>query len=87
MLGKKAGISDDQLAQMDHHAESQAFSELEKDVLRFAEEWTTKARVSAEVVQKLAQSLTPAQLVTLAATCAQANWTNRFNESLAIELP
>jgi alkylhydroperoxidase family enzyme len=39
------------------------------------------------VVQKLAKSLSPAQLVTLAAACGLANWTNRFNESFAVELP
>jgi alkylhydroperoxidase family enzyme len=56
-------------------------------VLRFAEEWTRQAKASSEVTAKLVKSLTPAQLVTLAATVALANWTNRFNESFGVELP
>jgi alkylhydroperoxidase family enzyme len=38
-------------------------------------------------MQALAGTLSPAQLVTLAATVGLANWTNRFNESFAMELP
>ena len=38
-------------------------------------------------MQRLARELTPSQLVTLAATVALANWTNRFNEIMGIELP
>jgi hypothetical protein len=39
------------------------------------------------VLERLARNLTPSQMVTLAATVALANWTNRFNEIMGIELP
>jgi hypothetical protein len=38
-------------------------------------------------VQQLSKSLSPAQLVVLAAAVGLANWTNRFNETFAVELP
>jgi alkylhydroperoxidase family enzyme len=39
------------------------------------------------VVERLRKSLSPAQMVVLAATCGLANWTNRFNDTFAVELP
>jgi hypothetical protein len=56
-------------------------------VLRFAEQWTRQGKVSAELMRSLAGTLSPAQLVILAATVGLANWTNRFNESFGVELP
>jgi alkylhydroperoxidase family enzyme len=56
-------------------------------VIRFAEQWTRRGKAEAGVVQQLAKSLSPAQLIVLAATVGLANWTNRFNETLGIELP
>jgi alkylhydroperoxidase family enzyme len=56
-------------------------------VLRFAEQWTRQGRVAGDVLEQLKQSLSPAQLVTLAATVGLANWTNRFNESFGVQLP
>jgi alkylhydroperoxidase family enzyme len=38
------------------------------------------------VLEKLARDLTPSQIVTLSATVALANWTNRVNEIMGIEL-
>jgi alkylhydroperoxidase family enzyme len=43
--------------------------------------------VAADVLDELKRSLSPAQLVTLAATVGLANWTNRFNETLGVQLP
>ena len=86
-LGQKAGVTDAQLRDLENFENSSSFTDLEKDVLRFADEWTRRGRASGEVVQKLARTLSPSQLVTLAATCGLANWTNRFNETFKIELP
>jgi alkylhydroperoxidase family enzyme len=55
--------------------------------LKFAEQWTRQGKVSADLMQQLAKSLTPNQLIVLAAAVGLANWTNRFNESFAVELP
>ena len=80
-------MSDAQIQDLERYAQSGAYNEHEKAVLKFAEQWTRQAKVSAEVVQLLRQSLSPAQLVTLAATVALASWTNKFNESFGVELP
>ena len=80
-------MTDGQIQDLDKYEQSGAYSELEKTVIRFAQEWTRQAKVSSAVMQQLAKSLTPTQLVTLAATVALASWTNKFNESLGIELP
>ena len=39
------------------------------------------------IVAKLMASLSPEELVKLSASVAQANWTNRFNNTFDIELP
>ena len=56
-------------------------------MLRFAEQWTRQGRAAGDILEQLNRSLSPAQLVTLAATVGLANWTNRFNETFGVELP
>lgn len=56
-------------------------------MLKFAEEWTKQGKASEKVVQALLQSLSPSQMVILAATVALATWTNKFNETFGVELP
>jgi uncharacterized peroxidase-related enzyme len=87
LFAKKAGISDAQVKQLGFGIDASAFSELERLVIRFADEWTREGKASAEVVAALAKQLSPAQLVTLAATVGLANWTNRFNETFDVQLP
>jgi uncharacterized peroxidase-related enzyme len=86
-LGRKAGVNPTQIEDLEQYEKSNAYTDLQKTVLKFAEQWTKQGKVSAEVVKKLAATLTPSQLVTLAGTVGLANWTNRFNESFNIELP
>jgi alkylhydroperoxidase family enzyme len=80
-------LSDAQIKDLGAVEQSGAYSDLEKSVLRFAEQWTRQGKVEAKLMQQLARSLSPAQLVTLAATVGLANWTNRFNESFDVQLP
>jgi alkylhydroperoxidase family enzyme len=80
-------VSEAQIQDLPRYEQSPAFSALEKAVLRFAEQWTRQGKASGEVVQALSKSLSPAQLVVLAATVGLANWTNRFNETFGVELP
>lgn len=86
---KAVGLSEAQIAaeNLAKFIERSEYDETEKLVLRFADEWTRQAKVSDEVMQALKAKLTPAALVTLAATCAMANWTNKFNESFGTVLP
>ncbi len=86
-FARAAGLSDGQIQKAGLAVDETAYSELERLVIRFADEWTRQGKASAEVVQALAARLSPAQLVTLAATVGLANWTNRFNETFGIQLP
>jgi alkylhydroperoxidase family enzyme len=80
-------LTEEQLQAIDHYEQSGAFNELEKQALRFADQWTRQGKVESGVINSLSQSLSPTQLVVLSATVALANWTNRFNESFDIQLP
>lgn len=84
---KKAGATDKQIAAIDDYAGSDAFSEHEKAVLQYAEQLTKAAKVDAKIVARLKEFLDDTQLVTLAATVALANFTNRINHGLDIDLP
>ena len=80
-------MSVQQIQDLEQYEQSTAYGDLERAVLRFAEQWTRQGRVAGDVLEQLKQSLSPAQLVTLAATVGLANWTNRFNESFGVQLP
>ncbi|MCO8121353.1 carboxymuconolactone decarboxylase family protein [Stieleria sp. TO1_6] len=84
---KKAGATDKQLQQITDYAGSDAFDEQEQAVLAYAEQLTKTANVDKAVVDKLKGFLDDKQLVSLAGTVALANFTNRFNHGLDIELP
>ena len=72
---------------MNDYATSDQFDAQGKAVLRFAEQLTRDATVDANTVNELKGFLNDAQLVVLAAAVGQANFTNRFNEAFAVELP
>lgn len=84
---KKAGASDEQLAAIGDYVRSPLFNEREKAILAYAEQLTKTAHVDAKTVAKVKEFLNDTQLVTLAATVALANFTNRINHGLDIELP
>lgn len=83
---KKAGVSDDKIAAIDDAA-NDAFGDEEKAVLAYAEQLTKTATVDSATVAQVKEFLNDTQLVTLAATVALANFTNRINHGLDIELP
>jgi len=68
------------------YATSPLFDELERLVIRYAEQMTTKVQVEPSLVEALKKQLTPPQLVQLTLSIAAANFTNRFNEALGTEL-
>jgi hypothetical protein len=80
-------LSQAQIEELNQFEQSGAYSELEKDVLRFAEQWTRQGRVTDEVVGRLAKALTPTQLVALAATVGVAILTSRFAVTFGVSLP
>ncbi len=82
-LGRKNGVTDEQLRDLPRFEQSDAFSELEKLVLRLAAGMTrTPAEISDELVSELGRHLDDAQLVARAATIAIENYRARFNEAL-----
>jgi alkylhydroperoxidase family enzyme len=86
-IGQKAGLSEAQIQDLERFEQSSAYSDLEKLVIRFADQWTRQGKASAEVVKELTKGLSPAQMVVLAGSVGLANWTNRFNETFGVELP
>jgi 4-carboxymuconolactone decarboxylase len=67
-------------------ATSPLFSELERLVIRYAEEMTDTVQVDPALVEALRTRLAPEGLVQLTLSIAAANFTNRFNEALGVEL-
>lgn len=84
-FGQKAGLTDAQLDGMDSYGESDAYSPLEKLVLRYAEELTERAEADESVVQALKGHLSEQELVELTLMISLANMTNRFSEALKPE--
>ena len=68
------------------YATSPLFDDLERLVIRYAEQMTVKVQVDAALAEELKARLTPQQLVQLTMSIAAANFTTRFNEALATEL-
>lgn len=83
----KAGLSDGQLDAIGDFESSDLFTEVEKQVLRYTEQLTRSADVDDRTIAALKEHLSDTELVTLAATVALANFTNRFNHGLGVELP
>jgi len=84
---RRVGVTDRQLRDLGSFEDSDAYTSLEKDILRFAEQWTLRGRIADDVLVRLKAELSPAHLVILAATTAQANFTTRFNNVFGVELP
>ena len=61
--------------------------ELERDVMRYAEEVTRHINVSDELLARLKKKLSDREIVELAMTVGIANFTNRVTETLRMELP
>lgn len=80
-------MSQSQIEELGQFEHSGAFNELEKDVLRFAEQWTRKGQVTDEVIGRLAKALTPTQLVALAGTVGVAILISGFVVSFCVALP
>jgi AhpD family alkylhydroperoxidase len=84
--GRRVGVSKEQLDALPGSRTSPLFSELERLVIRYAEEMTLHVQVEAALVETLRRHLGPEALVQLTLSIAAANFTNRFNEALGNEL-
>ena len=83
---RRVGVTDQQILEIGNYAESASFSDLEKLVLRYAEELTRTVRTSDDVMSELKKSLSEADIVELNVTVGMANLTNRFNMSLMTDM-
>jgi uncharacterized peroxidase-related enzyme len=87
VLGKKAGLDDRQVSETEDFEESDAYDDLQRDVMRYAEQATRHIHVDDSLFARLKKSLSDRELVELAMTVGIANFTNRVTETLRMELP
>jgi AhpD family alkylhydroperoxidase len=84
-LGRKAGVTEEQLRAFHDYRTSPAFSAEERVVLEYAEELTKEpVEVSDELFARLREHFDDAQLVELTAAIAIENFRARFNKGLDI---
>lgn len=76
----------EKFAALPQYETSPLFDDLERLVVRYAEQMTTRVQVEPTLVEQLKKHLTAPQLVQLTLSIAAANFTNRFNEALGTEL-
>ena len=84
--GQRAGVPADKFDALEAAATSPLFSDVERRVIRYAEEMTVNVQVDAALVDALRRDLGDAALVQLTMSIAAANFTNRFNEALGTDL-
>jgi alkylhydroperoxidase family enzyme len=89
-------VPKEKFAALADYATNPLFSDLERLVIRYAEEMTENVQVDSRLVEELKKQLGPDALVQLTLSIAAlrrdgwraraANFTNRFNEALGTEL-
>jgi 4-carboxymuconolactone decarboxylase len=85
-VGRRQGITEQQLLDLAHFEASSAFSELEKLVLRYAVAMTqTPVDVSNELFAELQTHFSPQQMVELTAAIAWENYRARFDHAFGME--
>jgi alkylhydroperoxidase family enzyme len=84
-VGRKLGVTDQQLAQLANFEQSELFSPVEKAILRYAQGMSrTPVDVSDALFAELQGYFNSAQLVELTAALALENYRARFNRALEI---
>ena len=85
-VGRKHGVSEQQLLDLDHFETSPVFSELEKLVLRYATLMTeTQVEVPDSLFVELRHHFGPQQMVELTSAIAWENYRARFDHAFGIE--
>jgi AhpD family alkylhydroperoxidase len=84
-LGRKAGVSEEQLHDFHDYRESAAFSPVEKLVMEYAEQMSqTNVDIPDELFARLREHFDDAQIVELTAAIATENFRARLNNALDI---
>ena len=88
-IGKKAGLNDRQVAETADFETSDAYDDLQREVMKYAEQVTRHINVDEirTLQSQLKKTLNDRQVVELAMTVGIANFTNRVTETLRMELP
>jgi len=85
-VGRRQGVTEQQLLDLAAFETSSAFTELERLALRYAVAMTqTPVEVPDELFAALQQHFTPRQLVELTSAVAWENYRARFDHALGIE--
>jgi len=85
-VARKIGITEEQLQAINDYESSTLFTNLEKLVMRYAEELTKTVKSSEDLMKELKKHLSEEQLVELNLTVGTANLTNRFNMSFMTDM-
>jgi alkylhydroperoxidase family enzyme len=85
-VGRREGLSQEQVLALGDFEGSAAFTDLEKLVLRYAELMTrTPLEVPEDLFERLRAQLSPEQLVELTSAVAWENYRARFNHALDVQ--
>ena len=85
-MGRKQGITEQQLLDLPHFESSPAYSEIEKLVLQYAVAMTqTPVEVSDDLFADLRKHFNPQQMVELTSAIAWENYRARFDHAFGIE--
>ncbi len=85
-LALRVGVRKEKLDAVESYAESPLFDAVEKLVLRYADEYLSRAGASPQVIDALRSHYSEEQLVELDVALAICNLANRFNGSFDIEI-
>jgi uncharacterized peroxidase-related enzyme len=87
VTGKKAGLSERQINETGQFETSDAYDDLQRDVMRYAEQATRHVQVATALLDRLKAMLSEREIIELAMTVGLANFTNRVTGTLRMELP
>jgi alkylhydroperoxidase family enzyme len=82
----RAGASEEKIQQIERHAESPLYSELERVALAYAEAMTiTGQKVTDDLFARVRRHFSEREVVELTAAVALENFRSKFNTALGIE--
>ena len=85
-MGRKSGISAEQIANLSKYRSGANFSDLERLVLEYADAMTqTPVEVPEELFMRLRERFSEAELVELTSAIAWENYRARFDHAFGIE--
>jgi alkylhydroperoxidase family enzyme len=85
-VGRKQGVTEQQLLDLPDFETSPTFSELERLVLRYAAAMTrTPVEVADELFAELRKHFSPRQMVELTSAIAWENYRARFDHAFGVE--